>query len=71
MKSYGEPGNNSGVAAYEIADQHIKVRFKNGGTFVYSYVSAGTEHIEQMKILARRGVGLNTYINKYVKDSYE
>lgn len=71
MKTYGNPANNSGIAAYEIAAQHIKVKFKRGGTFVYSYTSAGAEHIENMKELATRGVGLNTYINKYVKDSYE
>ncbi|WP_199669333.1 hypothetical protein [Coprococcus sp. AF16-5] len=37
----------------------------------YSYKSAGVENVENMKVLAEQGYGLNSFINRYVKYKYE
>jgi hypothetical protein len=68
MVRYRNSIGSSGVVAYEIGDDFIKVQFHDRKIYLYSYKSAGSHHIEQMKALAARGRGLNSYINKYVKD---
>lgn len=67
MEPYKNLGHDSGIAAYEIGDDLIKVKFKQGGTYVYTYQSAGKNHIETMKKLAISGQGLNSYISRNVK----
>ena len=54
----------SGVIGYEIEDTFIKVKFKKGTIYQYSYKSAGIEAVEEMKNLAMASRGLNTYISK-------
>ena len=49
----------------------IYVRKLSNSIYLYSYSSSGENHIETMKELAISGYGLNSYINKYVKLSYE
>lgn len=71
MVRYRNSSGSSGVLAYEIGDEFIKVQFHDRKTYLYSYRSAGSHNIEQMKVLAVRGRGLNSYINKYVKNNYE
>lgn len=71
MVRYRNSGGDSGIHAYEIEDNFIKVQFKDRKTYLYTYSSAGSHHIEQMKALAIRGKGLNSYINTYVKNKYE
>jgi hypothetical protein len=71
MKKYKNASGNSGVSEYEIGYDWIKVRFTSGQFYKYSYNKAGRHHVEQMKILAQRGGGLTTYINKNVKDLYD
>lgn len=70
MERYRNSGGNSGVYAYEIGNDFIKVQFKDRKTYLYTYSSAGRHHIEQIKAIAIRGKGLNSYINTYVKDKY-
>jgi hypothetical protein len=70
MKRYGN--RNSGISAYEIGDDYIKVKFSDRSeTYIYSYREAGKIHVENMKKLAKEGKGLNTYINQHVKDDYD
>jgi len=71
MQTYRNLSGVSGVAAYEIGSDYIKVEFKDGMTYVYTHRSAGEQKIEEMKKLALNGSGLNTYINKYAKHDYE
>lgn len=72
MERYRNSGGASGVSAYEIGSDYIKVKFsETTRTYTYSYRKAGTGHVEQMKALALRGSGLNSYINRYVKHSYD
>ena len=69
MQSYGNLSGDSGVLAYEIGRDYIRVQFRNG-TYLYDYGSTGQQNIEEMKILATRGRGLNTFIDKYVRKKY-
>ncbi|CAA0095241.1 Uncharacterised protein [BD1-7 clade bacterium] len=71
MERYKNIGGNSGVASYEIFDDSVTVRFSTGAIYIYSYRSAGKENIERMKVLAMQGHGLNSFIMRNVKNSYE
>ncbi|WP_081774989.1 hypothetical protein [Methylobacillus glycogenes] len=64
MEAYRDVNGDSGISAYQIGDEGILVRFTSGATYIYTYGSAGSAHIERMKILARAGNGLNAYIIK-------
>ena len=70
MKPYGNLGGNSGVNAYEIGSDFIRVEFSTGGIYRYTYESAGKNNIEYMKQLAESGHGLNSFINTDVRDLY-
>ena len=61
----------SGVDSYEIGDGWIKIRFKKGGEYLYTNASAGALHICEMQRLAQFGNGLNSYINRHCRKSYE
>jgi hypothetical protein len=71
VKAYSGVYRDSGISAYEAGADFIRVRFMEGGTYVYTYKSAGQDHIENMKALAASGKGLNSYINDYTKDAFE
>ncbi|MCY3627715.1 MAG: hypothetical protein OXG88_08755 [Gammaproteobacteria bacterium] len=73
MNSYNylNLNGNSGVDAYEIGDEFIRVQFTSGAIYLYTYVSAGADNIEHMKILAQDGAGLNAFINTTVQNGYE
>jgi hypothetical protein len=61
---------NSGVLAYDIGEDRIKVKFLDGTIYLYTYNSAGSENVEQMKALAQTGKGLTTFINQAVREQY-
>ena len=71
MEKYKNFRGDSGVSSYQIGFDYIQVMFINGGVYTYSHLKAAKAHIDQMKILAEKGVGLNSYINKYVKNLYD
>jgi len=70
MKMYKDINGDSGIYGYETGDDYITVQFKTGAVYKYTYQSAGKDNIETMKILAESGNGLNSFINKYVKNLY-
>lgn len=72
MEHYQNRGGNSNIESYDIGEDNIKILFK-GATklYVYSYQSAGEDHVERMKALAKNGSGLNSYIMKNVKNDFE
>lgn len=70
MKRYMNLGGNSGVWAYDIGPDRIDVMFSSGRVYRYSYASAGRDNVEQLKILAENGSGLNSFINRYVRCLY-
>lgn len=71
MKPYQNLGGDSGVVAYETGADWIEVQFKDGSEYRYTYASAGASNIEHMKMLARQGKGLNSFINTTVRTQYE
>ncbi len=70
MEPYSGVDDDSGVIWYEIAPDGITVQFKTGGTYLYTYGSAGKLNVERMKQLAISGDGLNSFMNKYTKRLY-
>lgn len=70
MQPYRDDRGNSGIASYEAGGDFIRVRFHDGGTYVYTADSAGAEALARMKALAAAGSGLNTFINTDVRDRY-
>lgn len=70
MITYKDIDHDSNIAAYKYGGDYIIVQFKHGGKYEYTYQSAGSYHIEQMKQLADLGDGLNAYINKHVRKNY-
>lgn len=72
MEKYKNVGGDSGVSSFEIGADYIIVKFSGTPrSYCYSYSKAGQHHVENMKNLARSGSGLNSYINRYVKDLYD
>jgi len=61
----------SGVKAYQIGIDYILVKFDSFKTYKYSYKKAGQFKVEKMKMLAVRGKGLNSFINRCAKYSYD
>jgi hypothetical protein len=70
MKSY-KGSKSGGVDSYELRENGIILKFKDGKTYVYSYKRPGKIHVDNMKRLAKGGSGLTTYVNKYVRDNYD
>jgi hypothetical protein len=70
MERYNNLGGDSSAVAYEIGNDYIKVKFVDGSVYLYNYLSAGSQNIEEMKRLAIRGEGLSSFISKYVRKSY-
>ena len=60
----------SEVEAVEIGDRSIKVRFAEGGTYLYDQSKPGKQHVAQMISLARAGAGLGTYIRQQIRGNY-
>ncbi|AWK07091.1 hypothetical protein HYN56_23805 [Flavobacterium crocinum] len=71
MERYANRNGQSGVSAYEIGTNYIRIRFSSGSVYQYSYRKAGQYHVDNMKRLATQGYGLNSYINAYVKFKYD
>ncbi|MCG6169731.1 hypothetical protein [Leptospira sanjuanensis] len=70
MEYYKDLDNDSSISGYDIGPDSITIYFKSGGAYLYTYQSAGSSNIEQMKRLAQSGEGLNSYIMKFVKNNY-
>ena len=70
MKRYANLSGDSGVVAYEIGHDSIRVKFRDG-IYLYTYARPGASHVEAMKGLAAAGRGLCTYISQHVREAYE
>jgi hypothetical protein len=72
MPKYREVDGDSGVIGYEYGPDWIEVEFEKGTSrfYRYTYLSAGSDHVEKLKGLADAGEGLNSYINRYVARRY-
>ncbi|HMN78909.1 MAG TPA: hypothetical protein PKA20_03150 [Burkholderiaceae bacterium] len=70
MEPYQDIDGDSGIAAFELGPGSIIVRFHHGGTYLYDASAPGARHVDEMRRLAAAGSGLNTYINRFVRDNY-
>lgn len=70
MDIYRDIDGDSGVAAYEVGADFIRVQFRDGSVYLYTNNSAGAQNISNMKRLAASGDGLNAYINRHVRNGY-
>jgi hypothetical protein len=70
MKKYENKAGNSGVEGYETGADYIIVKFKDGILYLYTDEVTGRNNVEQMKLLAAKGLGLSTFISKHVKSKY-
>ena len=76
MQDYKNLSGQSNVSKYQIGLDFILVEFKTPSKsgfslYKYSYLSAGQINVEQMKVLAVQGRGLQTFINTVVRELYE
>jgi hypothetical protein len=72
MKPYLNLSGDSGIVAYSIGADFIRIRFRGSEEiYTYSHASAGRGNIQEMKRLARSGKGLATFISREVRDQYE
>lgn len=71
MTFYKDKNHDSNIESYEIGPDFITVKFRRTSKlYTYSYFTAGRVHVEKMKILAKNGDGLNSYINLNCRDKY-
>jgi len=65
MNTYADIDRDSNVEAYQIEPEAIVVKFKSGQCryYEYTYSSAGSSSVEHMKMLAKGGDGLNSFIS--------
>ena len=71
MTPYQNLEGHSGVTAYEIKPDSIAVEFNHDAVYLYTYKSAGKKVIEKMKLLAKTGRGLSTFISQEVRDNFD
>jgi len=70
MERYKNLGGKSGIVAYEVEDDGIKVQFSDGMVYLWNNQSAGADNVDQMKALAAAGRGLNSFIMRRVKNDW-
>ena len=71
MTPYKNLSEESGVLAYEIFSEGIRVQFIGKDIYYYSYDAPGAEHVEKMKELAEKGRGLATYISQHIRENFD
>lgn len=70
MNRYKNLRGNSGVAAYEIAENSITIQFNDGALYLYNDSRPGRRNVDKMKQLALYGSGLNSLISREIKKNY-
>lgn len=65
MEPYLNSSRTSGVIAYEIGSDFIRIQFGDSATYCYPEKRIGTVNFERMKQFARDGRGLATFINQH------
>ncbi len=71
MMIYQNYSGHSSVVAFSLGSDYIDVQFSDYSIYRYSYRSAGVHNVEEMKKLAIKGIGLNSYIIRYCRILYE
>jgi|SRR4249919_1341962 len=67
---YRNHNGHSAVVAYAVMPEAIAVQFLDGAVYLYSHDCPGRLHVGRMKVLARDGRGLSTYISRHVGNRF-
>lgn len=70
MERYLNRGGDSGIIGYEIGDDSIIVQFRDNSLYLYNSIRPGQGTVDHMKMLARAGQGLNSYIGRAVRKNF-
>ena len=70
MQAYKNLDGDSPINAYETGADFIRIRFKDGGVYLYTNAVTGVSNVNRMKLLAANGHGLCSFINKNVRKAY-
>lgn len=70
MQSYSNLGGDSGIIGFHIDGDSIIVYFNDGASYLYNYEVTGRDNVEHMKVLAKAGQGLNSFINRNIRKAY-
>lgn len=62
MQPYANRSGRSGVVAYALEPDCIRVRFADGRTCEYAAAQIGAANLARMQELAREGRGLSSFI---------
>jgi hypothetical protein len=62
MRPYRDIRGGGGIRGFTEGPQLVAVTWSNGKTYRYTHGTAGREHVETMRALARSGEGLTAYI---------
>jgi hypothetical protein len=63
--------HESGVVAYHTDENSITVQFQDDSVYLYDHQKPGAAHVKEMKLLAKEGAGLSTYISQHVRENYK
>ena len=67
---YRNLSGHSGVVAYSIQSDAIALEFVDGSIYLYSHDCPGRRHVARMKVLAREGSGLSSYISRQIRNRF-
>lgn len=70
MKRYKNLSGQSGIVAFELGADSIRIKFNDGFIYLYTARSSGSLHVRNMQQLAMDGEGLNSYISRHVREHY-
>jgi Arc/MetJ family transcription regulator len=70
MQKYGNGGEESGIAAFDIGPGSITLEFAGGDRYVYTAESAGPATISTMQVLAQAGKGLSAFLATELRGRY-
>ncbi|GEO07519.1 hypothetical protein [Segetibacter aerophilus] len=72
FREYGKEDRYTGVSRYAILDDGIVLVFRDRPAYyLYSFKKPGRVHVINMIEAAIKGEKLSTYINRYVRNSFE
>ena len=63
---YANQGEHSAVMGYAVVPDGIAIQFRGGRVILYNHDCPGRRHVSRMKVLAREGHGLGSYITRHV-----
>lgn len=69
-KRYEGLAGHSGIRSYAMGRDRIVIEFQDGRCYLYNSTRPGSRHVRNMIRLARKGIGLTTYINQHVRENY-